>query len=71
MLVSKKYINFARTWLISVNKVPRMRTRLVFKTVAGNKEHKFIGQSKMEISSNLVAFSKNTNFMLEARYSLH
>ena len=43
----------------------------MFKTVAGNKEHEFIGQkhsgliivkSKMEISSNPVAFSKNTNF---------
>ena len=39
-----KKINFARIWLISVNKVPRLRTRLVFKTVAGNKEHKSIGQ---------------------------
>ena len=42
--VSKKKLNFARILLISVNKVPKLRTRLVFKTVAGNKEHKFIGQ---------------------------
>ena len=33
---SKKKINFVRILLISVNKVPRLRTRLVFKIVAGN-----------------------------------
>ena len=43
LAVCKKEINFARVWLISVNKVPRLRTRLVFKTAARNKEHKFIG----------------------------
>ena len=41
----QKKVNFAMIWLISVNKVSRLRTRLVFKTVAGNKEHEFIGQN--------------------------
>ena len=41
-----KKSNFARIWLISVNKAARLRTRLVFKTVAGNKEHEFIGQNQ-------------------------
>ena len=39
-----KKIKFARIWLILVNKVLRLRTSLVFKTEAGNKEHEFIGQ---------------------------
>ena len=60
--VSKEKINFDSIWLISVNKVPRLRTRLVFKTVVGNKE--MVVKSKMEISSNIVAFSKNTNFAI-------
>ena len=41
--VSKKKINCARICLISANKFPRLRTRLEFKTEAGNKEHEFIG----------------------------
>ena len=53
MSVSKKRY-FARIWLISVNKVPRLRTRQVFKTVAGNKEHKFIGQKQ---NGDFVKFS--------------
>ena len=44
--VFKKKINFARIWLISVNKGPRLRTRQVFKTVVRNKEHEFIGQKQ-------------------------
>ena len=49
-----KKINFARIWLISVNKVPRLRARLVFKIVAGNKEHIVIGQ---KLNGDFIKFS--------------
>ena len=37
-----------------MNKVPRLRTRLVFKTLAGNKEHIVIGQ---KLNGDFVKFS--------------
>ena len=61
-----KKVNITR--LDSVNKVQDWEPdtiiyRLKFKTVARNTEHKLLVKSQMEISSNLVAFSQNTNFM--------
>ena len=66
-----KKVNITR--LGSVNKVQNwepdttineIQQRLKFKNVAGNTEHKLLVKSKMEISSNLVAFSKNINLLI-------
>jgi hypothetical protein len=45
-----------------VNKDPRLRTRLVFKTVAGKQRTQIYWSKVKWRFSNLVAFSKNTNF---------
>ena len=53
----KKRVNFARIWLISVNKVPRLRTRhnlLKIQNWVGNTEKLIIGQKYNEDFANLM-----------------